>query len=747
MKSKVLGVLLFFIFLSPGSLLAQGVFQAVGIPRAVSATGQTEVLGPIIVSMTQGPAGASTLLIDVSPLQITNANAADISVTATGLTVGATTIDTTNNLVQIPVNAGGGTASIRIEGIRVAVAGTSINSFSAKLSWQNGLNVFTSGTSVQVINGTQSALVASPITDPFVIFNGQVYRNTSTIHVAENYASAFSNSAQFGQTVSTQIRIRVTDFPDGIQMVFPATVTANESGATLTTLQGAPVTLNGSPDLNTVTYTFSKAANSDDITESFDIKFSINVVGPVAVIQPTIEVALVPIGAAVPNSTFPSTDIPRYTEDEILVQAGSSRTISKVLYWTGINASLQNQVHMTNPSSRVANLTIDALDSTGQDIAGTGVTNPVKLALPANQSLVRAVSDLFGTAAGMSSIRIQSTSPDLLAVAVASGNGMSESVPFVSRTIANAVLPVVNEAAQLQFMNPNSSAVTGTLTLRSEQGQPISTTQVNIGPLASTTVSLQTAFGTAPQSGYASAVFSNSVIAFESFGQGNLLAVQPPASEASLFIPFIAGGSSFQTDVNLINLSDQSVVLKAELFTGSGSQVGSTQSITMSPGEQLAASIQRIFSQSPDTGYVRFDVPQFYKGFFPYYPVIGGQARVRSSQGGSTVIALSAYQLADAFVLGDGLSAGGFEGIALVNPTASNVSVNLQALNLDGSVAATASVTLSAGQVVSQLTNQLFGGRLPAQTVIRVTASAPIAVTAISGSTGLDQFRALPVLR
>jgi hypothetical protein len=167
----------------------------------------------------------------------------------------------------------------------------------------------------------------------------------------------------------------------------------------------------------------------------------------------------------------------------------------------------------------------------------------------------------------------------------------------------------------------------------------------------------------------------------------------------------------------------------------------------MRPGEQLAASVQQIFSQSPDMGYVRFDVPQYYKGFFPYYPAIGGQARVRSSQGGSTVIPLSAYPLADAFVLGDGLSAGGFEGIALVNPTAANVSVNLQALNVDGSVAATASVTLSAGQVVSQLTNQLFNGKLPAQTVIRVTASAPIAVTAISGSTNLDQFRALPVLR
>ena len=116
MKSIFSG-LLFLIFIAPGSLLAQGLFQGAGLPRAVTATGQTEVIGPIMVSMTQGPAGTGTLVIDVSPLQLTNANASDISVTGAGITVGATTIDTTNNLVQIPVQAtSNSSASIRIEG-------------------------------------------------------------------------------------------------------------------------------------------------------------------------------------------------------------------------------------------------------------------------------------------------------------------------------------------------------------------------------------------------------------------------------------------------------------------------------------------------------------------------------------------------------------------------------------------------------------------------------------------------------
>jgi hypothetical protein len=750
MKSKFLGILLFLIFLTPGSLLAQGLFQSFGLPRTVAATGQTEVLGGIIVSMTQGPVAADTLVIDVSPLQITNAHAADISVTTVGLTVGATTIDTTNNLVQIPVtSSSGSTASMTINGIRVAIAGTNTTSLNAKLSWLNGQNFFTGASSVRVISAVQSALVTQPIMDPFVIYAGQLVRSTSTIHVAEGFATAFSNSAQYGQTGPTQVRIRVTDFPDGIQMVFPASVTANESAAALTTVGGNATGLTSAFGNNIVTYNFNKIAESDNLTESFDIKFSVNIIGAISdtPLQPTIEVTLAPIGGATPNATFPATDIPRYAEDEQLVQAGTSRTITKILYWTGIDGSFQNQVHITNASGLFANLTIDAVDSTGKAVTGAGITNPAKLSLTANQSIIRSVSDLFGNAAGVASIRIQSTNPDLLAVAVVTGNGVNEAAPFMTRAVTGAAVPVVNATAKLQLMNPGSAPVNGTITIHSPQGALMGSTQVNIAPLASTTVSL-TALSNG-QSGYATLAFSDAVIAFESFGSSNLMAVTPPAEQGGLFIPFVAGGNGFQTDANVVNTSDQTITLQAQLFTASGSQSGSTQTITLAPGQQLASSLQSVFSvpQLPDTGYVRIYVQQLSKGFFKYYPTITGFAQIRSSQGGSTAIPLSTYQLADAFVLGDGVGSGSFEGVSMVNPTAAPVSVTVQALNLDGSVAGTATLTLNAGQAVSQLTSQLFTSGIPPQTVIRVTASAPIAVTAIIGSTGLDQFRALPVLR
>src|SRR5207249_7354059 len=186
---------------------------------------------------------------------------ADISITATALTVGTTTMDTTNNLVQIPVTGStGSTASLRIDGIRVAVAGTGITLFNAKLSWLNTRNVFTSSPSVQVINAVQSGLVAQTITDPFLIYAGQVVRSTSTIHVAEGYASAFKDCCQFGQTVPTEVRIRVTDFPDGLLITLPATVTAIEWSSTLNTAGGGAVSFTSALGFSPVSRSCSQLA-------------------------------------------------------------------------------------------------------------------------------------------------------------------------------------------------------------------------------------------------------------------------------------------------------------------------------------------------------------------------------------------------------------------------------------------------------------------------------------------------------
>src|SRR2546428_12211584 len=103
-----------------GTVFAQGaLFTGLGIPKTVTATGQTEVIGSVMASLRLGTTDGGNLVINVSPLQITNTSASDIQVTATGIGVGAPTIDTINSLVRLPVNAGATSGSIRVDGIRV----------------------------------------------------------------------------------------------------------------------------------------------------------------------------------------------------------------------------------------------------------------------------------------------------------------------------------------------------------------------------------------------------------------------------------------------------------------------------------------------------------------------------------------------------------------------------------------------------------------------------------------------------
>ncbi len=417
------------------------------------------------------------------------------------------------------------------------------------------------------------------------------------------------------------------------------------------------------------------------------------------------------------------------------------------MHWTGIDGSASNQVNLLNPASTSSNLTIDAFNASGHAISGTGVTSPVKLTLMANQAVTRSVSELFGTASGVASIRIQSTGSDVLATAVVSRNGRTESVPF-ARTISAFYAPVVNEGAQLSIMNPNSSAVSGTLTLRSAEGQVLSTRQVTLAGFASTSLALADTFGS-PSSGYVFGSFANAVVAYESFGQNalNLLAIQPASAVSALYVPFLAVGNGFDTDLNLLNVSDDTVTLRASLYNGTGQAMGSDVLVIIPSGEQLAAPVTRLFSQVPSTGYIRLDVPLVFKGFFGYYPLISGHARIKSSQGDSTVLPLSAYPLTDSYILGSGTGANEFQGLSLVNPGAVAVSVTLQAINPGGTAQSTAALTLNPGQLVSKLTTELFTTPVPANSVIRITASAPIVATTLVGSNSLDSLRSLPVVR
>lgn len=739
----------------PQVLPAQGIFEGFGFPKTVIATGHTEVIGSVHVALRLGAASADTLVIDLSPLPITNTSAPDIRVTTSGnVTVGAVTIEAAEGRVRVPVNAGGTNGSLRVDGIRVSIAGTNRSSVTARLSWA-GLNILSAGQSVVVVDQVRSGLVVDPMTqaDGFIVYNNVVIDSTAAIKLREAYAGAFVNSTEFGQNTPARIRIRVTDYPAGLIMSFPATVAAGESAASLSTVEGSAVDIPRADGTTEVTYNFNSAANSSDVVESFNIPFTVSTSGTVAILQPTIELSLAPIGAAVPATALPATNVPRFAEENLVSLEGTSRIITKNLYWTGIDNSRENRLAIFNPSTGAVNVTFSAFDAAGQLIAGTNIANSVRQSLSANQSSSQTLTEIFGTgAANIATVRVQSTSREVVALGTTSGGGLSESISLLDRGIPNFVVPSTGEDARLNLFNPGNAKVSGTLTFRTATGAAVSTRSVDIDSLASVSLSYQDLFGTNGP-GQIGGSFGGPVVAFESFGTAstlNYVAAQVPAGLPSLYVPFFATGGGYETDLNLINSSDQLVTLTAQLVDNQGSAIASsTRQITMPAGGQLSTTVGQLFQVQNliSSGYVRLQVPPVSRGFWTFYPAISGHARIRGGQSASTVIPLSGYPQSDSSILESGVSSGFFQGIALVNPNNGTVAVTLQALSSTGAVLLTATVNLAAGQISSRLVTEYFSAAIPEHSVIRVTSALPIVVTSVTGSSSGNLLRAAPGLR
>ena len=460
-------------------VLGQGIFLPVEIPATAIQTGHTELVGPIHLAHRVGTTNADVIRIDPSPLQITNASAADIQVTTSGnLVAGVPTIDSDENVLRVPLSAGGSSGSLRITGLRLSLEGAAV-AITVRVSFEKKLNDFLESSTVTVVDSISPGLTAEPMTDTFLVYNEEVIDSSATIPIKEAFVSAFSNSAEFGQTTGTQIRIKVSDFPGGLLMVFPASVSAAETTATLTTVGGAAVELLRGDDTTEVSYVFNQAANSSDTLESFDITFTVSINGSIEILQPTIEVSLGPIGAATPTSELPSTAVPRFAEDDLLVLAGSSRTVSRQFYWTGIDADLEHRLTLLNAGPRASNLTLERFGADGD------IRSSFQLVLAAAESWTDLTeSTLPETLTTPTSIRISSTEESVWASGNVRGTGIEESIKLRERGGSVFSLFTSNES-QVNVWNINESPAIGTLTLRNATGSLLESTPVLLDPMAS----------------------------------------------------------------------------------------------------------------------------------------------------------------------------------------------------------------------------------------------------------------------
>lgn len=733
-------------FLFGTSASGQGVFLPIGIPRTATGTGHTELAGPIHLALHSGTTLADTVVVDPGPFKITNANAADIRVTSSGnLVATAPTIDSAENLLRVPINAGGSSGSVRIEGLRLSLSNSGAASVPVRVFFGQSQNVMLPWFDVNVIDAILPGLTAPEMTDRFFVYNDQVVDENAVVTVAEGFASSFTSSSDFGQTGGTRIRIKVSDFPAGLQMQFPSSLSAAKTGATLTTVEGHAIKL-PRPDGNTeVTYVYSQAADSSKKLESFDITFTVTTTGTVEVLQPTIEISLAPIGTDVPTASFPSTAIPRFSEENIVVLAGSSRIITQRLYWTGIEPNFENRLRLSNSGQRTSNVTVEGLLKNGGSLARSTVT------LPAGQSWTESLNSLFGTSLeNLAAIEVQSTGDGLFAVGTVFGENSEESTVLAQRGVFDFIIPAGLENDRISLLNTGASPANGTLRLKSKTGSDIGEFSLSLEPRASFSSSLSETF--AQGSGaYISGTFDRPVVGAVSSPSAEQLRIttaRVATGTPLLFIPLTVSGNGYESILTLINPTTEKLSLTATI---NGETLSETSTeITLQPGESITRPVTDIFDPvaALSVGYVRLNIPGVSRGFFTSYPNIDGHVEIRSGAGrSSTTIPISRYAWTTATLFHLAVSRPSFAGVAMVNPGPSSVTVTLRLQEADGTLLEAASLSLEPGQMISRLVGEIFAATSPQDLVLGLQASAPIFATALAGSLDGESLRWVPLLR
>src|SRR5262249_26350503 len=153
------------------------------------------------------------------------------------------------------------------------------------------------------------------------------------------------------------------------------------------TLSGGPVEVTNQQNPGKVIYEFNDSGSSPGVVDSFSFTPALDFTGPAATGTALIQATLGPIGGAIPDATFPSTEIPRFAEPYLpplssLPNPSQTTTTFRVSVPTVSDQALT----VSNTTSGGAIVTLRARRENGTLTTGVNFTNEVTRTLAARQS-------------------------------------------------------------------------------------------------------------------------------------------------------------------------------------------------------------------------------------------------------------------------------------------------------------------------------------------------------------------------
>ncbi len=769
----LLGIGVFAFIAVPG--YAQATFSAAATPTTAADIGVAELTGGIQLTVISGTVAAGSFMIQYSA-PITNNTASEIIVTGNGLLGGVslTQLDRANNTVTINVPASSGPAigsQILLVGVRVALASSDSSVVTATIT----------GTGNALVAGQNRLTVIGSIQEPFSVTlgdalawtNGTVTNPATSVQIQENYAGALTSSiGLYGETVASQLRI--TPFPSiplGVTVTFPATVTSLEDGATFTTASGTYETVPRKDGSTQVIYYYSGVPASSGKKESFRFSVTAVVASPATSGKLLFQVALLPIGIAVPNDEYPSTDIPRYSErivpDETLLGFGSSEL---AFPFQSQASGTYTGIAITNPIDARVNVTLTAYDASGNLITGSDITNPDTITMPRMGQIAMVASEIFGknyNANRSGTIRATAKTtlmPGFYLEGSISGQGLDGTTANVSQ-MQTWVLPNVYHAGPspftlLQLFNPTNGNATATLNLYDSSGNLAATASLPF-PAGGTIIrDLRNIFTTvnldALAGGYVRGTSDAGLVISEDFGNAldtNILQAQSPIQRQSFNIAHFVSGGGYTTEITIVDLDAAvSSNITLTMFDNSGNPIpvaGNPVNLIVPPDGQLIKTVGQLFPSlgtSFTTGYIRIELKPFFVGPFGSIAPIAGSVRFSAADGSSSATLPLYLPVSSNFVYSQvAQNLGYYTGIAIFNPNATMTSLNLDVFTKDGSLVGSYATALRPGQKISSLLYQMIPASLgQIGGYVHVQSDQPVVSFSLFGTDDGKALSAIP---
>lgn len=767
--------------LSGTPLMAQATFAVAYTSATAADTGAAELTGQIVLTVISGTTVAAPLAVQYSA-PITNNSAAEIQLYGTGGLIGIDpnpTIDRLNNAIVVNVPAGGSSGSqIRIQGVRVATAGLADTQVLANIT---GLTP--GGNSIAV--GQNKVTAIDRIVPPFTVQlsstqlawqNGAPVGLDTFLDIKETYAADFTSAVgMFGQTKPVLFRVKpFPSIPQGLKLAFLPEAASTETEGKLQAVAGQTLIVPRDDGSTDVLYEFvADARLSESTIESFRLYINLEEVPPTGSGTITFQVTMEPLGVAVPNAAYPSTDIPRYLPrtlpDEADLITGSTEL---VFPFRRASEAVYTGMAITNPLNYRVRATLTAYDTLGLLISGLQITNPVEVILPRAGQIAKLATEVFGpgfNASTAGTIRVLGNTPALAGFYL-QGDEQGSRLDGASAAPAQVrtwVWPVIfkqnpSPFNALELFNPGTATAHAELKLYDAAGV------LRAGPVSQEILAGGTVIrdlgewfpGIDPaafEGGYVSGRSDAPLVARETFGNArdsNVLPADVGTQQSRYYVAHFASGGGYTTELTLVNLdaaitADVTLTLKDANGT-TLAIAGNPATFSVQPGTQLTRTLAALFpglGGSLVTGYAVLDVKPVNIGPFTSVPPLAGAVRFSAADGSSSsALPLFLAPYSDLIYSHVAQSLGYYTGVAILNTNASQVTAEITVYKADGTaVGSPYSLILAPGRKIAKLLHELVpesfgqvGG------YIRIKSSLPVTGFSLFGTDNGLSLSAIP---